>query len=219
MDQQLLTSQKNQVFERVQQAGLDPTRFEWSKSSETGIVSSELRVKDAPYFFRFEWQATGLGHRRVSRLCPGPDTREVVLEPYDWESQLIHVRQWLTLLRREIEAPDLWELANQQVELFRRPWEVQDNSPFNAEEQDQIARTLRELAGAVQETTELSREQKDATTEVLQHLEQAAKREGRRDWFFMLGGVVLGWAANAGISPQMVSHFAGELVRGVQGLL
>ncbi len=71
MNQVLLTSRKNEIFEVVEGAGLDPARLEWMEVAS--LHGSEQRVSrlvlktDPDFYFQFDY----LRGQDWARFCPG----------------------------------------------------------------------------------------------------------------------------------------------------
>jgi hypothetical protein len=104
----LLTTQANAVLTAIKKNGLDPEDFTWElKATPT------LRHIASGYFFTFQLVDYG---EHQGEYCPGDDTAYEDRRGGDWEGQLSLVESWLTNLKREIQAPDLWSLSNTQVQ-------------------------------------------------------------------------------------------------------
>ncbi len=109
----LMTSQKNDVFAAIRDAGLAATDFEWIEVPDTNHTSEDVSVlifKGMPYFFQF-----GIGSYRGT-LCdatisPGRERRIEQYNARDWEGVVALVVEWLGYLKREHLAPDLWASA------------------------------------------------------------------------------------------------------------
>ena len=133
-------SQKNQVFESIKHAGLDPSQFEWGVGAsgfrrDRGI--DVLRCRGTSYFFAFdESHDDGL----YAIYSPGLESSEATRLTISWDNQHLEVREWLALLKQELEAPDLWaDIKHVATVLGAHSTVDEPNSLFSMAE---VARTL-----------------------------------------------------------------------------
>jgi hypothetical protein len=145
----------------------------------------------------------------------------------EWPKQYAHVEEWLGYLKREVEIPDLWSTAHQQLKLIQgvASSKVLDNTPLSPEEQARIAAQLEIISKYLIENQALSEEQAEFVTEKLDYLEETSKRQGRRDWFSITLGVFFQIALAAAFAPdvrqemfRLVSAMLQQLVSGIQSL-
>ncbi len=103
----LLTSQKNDVFELIQAAGLSHDQFEFSMVRNPFPNFNEatmLAYKGTKYYFVFQ-TARGAPH---SRFSPGNETLEEIDFPGSWPLLKENFARWLTYLKRETAVDDKW---------------------------------------------------------------------------------------------------------------
>jgi hypothetical protein len=90
-----------------------------------------------------------------------------------------------------------------------------ENTPFTADEQQQIAQQLDEVRAYVKETYELSGDQRRLLEGQLDYLQDAASRIGRIDWRNAVTGVLLGTVVNAALPGEAVRDALLMLLRSV----
>lgn len=103
----LLTSQKNDVFELIEAAGMSPSQFEWSTVPNpfpNFKEATKLAYTGSKYYFVFQ-TARGTPHCRFS---PGNETLEEIDFPGSWPLLKENFSRWLTYLAREVAADDKW---------------------------------------------------------------------------------------------------------------
>ena len=102
---------------------MDPQDF----ARETG---KRLTLKHTPsedYFFTFVIASNGLNDAHYS---PGEETVVAYRVAGNWAVQLSFVEKWLTNLKREVQAPDLWSLLSEQTALVQAASIDTPNTPF-----------------------------------------------------------------------------------------
>ena len=113
-DQTLLTIRRNQVFETLQAAELDPALFHWEEVHSHGAhgptAVSRLVLTDHPdFFYQFDYNKDG---GEWGRYSPGGSKRLENANLGSWKLQVNYLFDWAERLREELHARDLWaELA------------------------------------------------------------------------------------------------------------
>jgi flavin-dependent dehydrogenase len=107
-DVRLLKSHRNVIFGLVRDSGLDPTAFDWGEEEvfdDEDDTFSVSVLKHAPtgFYFRF-----GLRWDKYSPGFGSPTDSRIVTR--DWDDRFRLVHEWLSYVKREYEAPDLWVL-------------------------------------------------------------------------------------------------------------
>lgn len=93
---------------------------------------------------------------------------------YDWQRLKEDLVRWLRDGKSDLETPDFWAELGGERELLGLAPEEAENSPFTPEEQEEIAKQLREIKEYVKEMYPLSNPQLHALEERLDYLETAA---------------------------------------------
>jgi hypothetical protein len=202
VQQDLLTSQKDDVYRVVEEAGFDPREFEW-EVEQLAVGTVPVLRHTAGFFFQFMVNDRS-GHFGYG--SPGEQTQSEFFETRygGWEEVLPLVALWLSYLRREIRAPDLWRELERERELVTSPPSTTENTPFTPAEQAQIARQLEEIKGYVRQTHQLTVAQYEAIDVRLDYLTEAATRIGRIDWRTMLLGAFLSLLLAVIVPPEPV---------------
>src|SRR5207253_159374 len=105
----------NAVLELIEVTGLDATEFEWvtmrTEVTKIGLGQDRMDVPvlmHAPtgYFFAFDFHAARGEHWAI--FVPGHDVSRARVNAGSWNEELDLLAQWLEIVKREYEAPDLW---------------------------------------------------------------------------------------------------------------
>jgi hypothetical protein len=193
---ELVKSQRNDLFEAVHAAGLDPCQF-------------KLAEEDADRRLSHRWSESyfviGGGHGHfVGRYVVGDDSPRAY-EVHIWTVLVDRVRGWLADVKRDLETPDLWAELEGRRELLAPAAETDvQNTPFTSDEQAEIARQLRELKQYIHETYSLSEDETLALQARLDYLEEAAARLGRIDWRNVAAGAMFTILVEAVLPPDTV---------------
>jgi hypothetical protein len=185
---------KNQIFEAIQNAGLDPKEF-------------DLNNDDAEARLKHKWSKSyfiigGDAGKYVGSYAAG-DTPEWPYEVYSWEPLMKRISSWLEEVKRDIETPDLWDELQREAELLGiGADETTENTPFTGDEQKEIVGRLQELAEYVRITYSLTSEQMRVLDEKINYLNDAKGRLGRTDWRGVFVGAIVSYVLTAGIPPE-----------------
>jgi len=208
----LLKTQANDVLNAVSKIGLDPKHFAWEELEKTPTLRY---TPSGEYFFKFLRTIRGFyaeySAGEASIHGSGPFGATWV----SWETGLSIVEEWLTYLKREIQAPDLWSLLTEQTALVQAASADSPNTPFSTLEIKKISDGLRELQEYIEKTQQLD-EQKHAFLESkLDYLVDAAHRQGRQDWLYVAIGVLSTVVMSLAMAPDQ----AKEVFRFVSSVL
>ncbi len=123
---------------------------------------------------------------------PGTTRKEEREEHRDsWENRYSSFRAWLSCLRNEIDAPDLWAAIGQEKALFAAVSTTSNNDPFTPSERHDVATKLDELKQQFLCAQQFQMEQADFIERQFTYLREASERLGRKDWLnTALGGFV-----------------------------
>jgi hypothetical protein len=198
---------RNQIFEAIRAAGLDPIDFSLEDSVAEFRVNHKL---SGSYFI-----VGGNASHYVGRHIAG-DGPEWPYDAYSWEAVLTHVSAWLRALKLDLETPDLWSELQREAELLGGVSnEANANTPFTLEEQKEIARRLQEWAEYAKRTYSLSERKMQILNAKLDYLVGAAGRLGRIDWLNAVVGAILGFILTAALSPESARHLFFEFLRAI----
>lgn len=212
----ILRSQAEAIANWLREAGFDPSEFAWSEvASQTGdnSVVSQLTHVASGYRFLFDY----MGNDFYFYCSPGNSTAESSGYPQTWQRLLPFLTQWMGDLRREVDTPDPWGQYLQAADLIREAQESTDNSPFNDAERRDMTRRLEAIRGLLLEAVP-NADGQERTNEKLDYLVANAHTQGRRDFFWMATGVLLGTGIQEGLDSDLIRQAFELLLRGVQQL-
>lgn len=185
---------KNQIYEAVRDAGLNPKEFEL-KNSDSEV---RLELKWSKSYFILDNQAG----KYVGRYVVG-DAPEWPFEAYSWQTFMERIIRWLAEVKQDLDTPDLWEELQREAKLLQaNASEFTENTPFSGEEQKELSQKLQVLVEYVRTTHPLSADQLEVLNEKIDYLIAAAGRLGRIDWRGILVGEILGYVLSAMIPPE-----------------
>lgn len=205
--QVLLKTQKNEIFEILRGAGLEPADFSWSEEESLiseDLIVSRLKYRDGRFYYQFDFSERTEAH--WYECSPGQGIAVQSEYTATWAQQLYQTNTWANLLKSEIDAPDLW----QEIEKYRAtfslaPPEKLLNEPIPAYEAEKIGDSLRVLAEDMKKHFELTQQQNEFVRSKLDYLVEAAKRQGRLDWVHTCIGVLITIAMGLAMSPEEAS--------------
>jgi hypothetical protein len=211
----LLDSQWDAVMLLIRRLGFDPNEFERGTTVGTAPpikVIPQLVHPPTDSKLNFDYDVNRNSHGVA--YTPGEQSPWDEAYLLDWPSVLFWVERWLKNVERERSTPNLWEMLEQSRELLAAYEETGDetNTPFSAEEQQQIAAQLNEIQALL-----VSQHGADPATleRGIEELKEASKRSGRREWLFLFLGVGLHWTLTGLIPPE---GLRGILALAAQGI-
>ncbi len=213
----LLTSQRNSVLGLIRLAGLEAREFYWMDADSRvtpGATVDRLVHRPTDFFYEFDFVPNS-GH--FGTFAPGGETHTISVNPGTWDNQLTYVRSWLQTLKRELEAPPLWEQLAAGEPLFDVPALAGADTPFRDEEVEAIHRQLGEVLAYVRR--ELPHGSVPAVEEQLTRLDLAAASQGRVSWAQMAVGTFVGLAWSGLIAPDQARAALGLLGEAFRRLL
>jgi hypothetical protein len=191
----LLRTQLNEVFRAVEKSGLDPGDFEWKDGSDYD------RLTYVPTGFSFEFLGSPLrGRYAPSTEGPGEEWFDYRISPHPWEASRDELKSWLSVVAREVGAPDLWKTFTRVPQTARPgPFALSaDNSPFSAAEQKRLRKQLSLVGTEIVKSHKSALKHQDYVLERMEAVSEAITRLGRRDWGMMLVGVLFQMAMDLG---------------------
>lgn len=222
--QDLLRSQKNEVFRVIEKVGLTPAEFEWSgtpdptsKSSLGDILYTTWpKITHTPTGCYFSFGSLNTTNNKFyvkyfPSLEKFADTQ--IETDGSWRQTIGILEKWLGIVSREHFEPDLWSATNNKA-LVAEDISEFENSSFSLDEQTRISKAIVELKSFLLATQKHSSEQIQFIEERLNHLDESSKRLGRKDWITLAMGTLTNIIVGVALAPDA----ARELVRNA-GLL
>lgn len=173
----LLQTQKNQVYELIEEAQLSPGMFSFVDPIDPDD-STFLRFNNSDYYFNF---ATSNRGTHYARYAPGFDTPYEDQSATSWSVQLSNVRRWMTYLVRELNAPDKWKLLEEELKNFNFDNIKYTNSKFTYQEYGILEERIKEFKTKIDQLDLLKDQIKKINTK-LDHLLELAKTMNKTDW-------------------------------------
>lgn len=206
----LLTTQANDVLNAISKTGLDPEDFAWELDT-----TATLRHTSSAYFFTFSLVDYG---EHQAEYCPGEGIACEDRRGGDWQGQLSLVENWLTNLKRETQAPDLWSLLSEQTALVQAASANSRNGSFSTAEIRKISDGLRELQVYIEKTRDLDEQEHAFLESRLGYLAEAAHRQGRQDWLHVAIGVLSTVVVGLAMAPDQakeIFRFVGSVLQAI----
>ena len=120
--QPLLRSQKNAIFAKIRDVGLNPADFRWetvSSKSSSHTVEQLLHAQTESYFL-FDFYPDKNTYQHWSQCSPLDD---LVMSTFHnhvkWVNRLELVERWLKGVKVEHDEPDLWGTILQEGQIIR----------------------------------------------------------------------------------------------------
>ncbi len=200
-DNSLLRSQRNEVFTSITNGGLNPQDFEFKDylHPNTSNLISTLTHKPTGYVFVFD---TDQGNFLAIRT-PGNERRCETQAFKNWNGLLSYFIEWVSILEREIKAPDLWEmLRTGAINLEKGPSTTEENSTFTPKEQKEITTRIIEIRTYIQTTYSPPENQLNNINRKLDILIDETKRQGREAWKYTAIGIIASVITTLSITPE-----------------
>lgn len=183
----LLQTQKNEVYELIEEFGLSPSMFSFSDPSDADENTYLHFVNNSQYYFNFAQSRSG-GH--FARYSPGYDTPYKDEAPGSWSVQLACVRRWLGNLKKQLEAPDKWKLLQEELENMDFGDIRYEDTKFTYREYELLKEKIAELKSKISEL-DLVEEQVKQINGKLDHLLHLAKDMNKTDWKELFIGSII----------------------------
>ncbi len=156
---------------------------------------SQLVFKGSAYYFQFD----NVEHFR-SYFSPGPQKLHEDELHVVWSDQLELFHRWLSYLKRETEAPDLWGAISEGAQVLESAASSDtSNALFGAEEKAYIVQGITEIKRYLLTAHKLDPELVESR---LNYLVESSERVGRKDWLNLLISVLVSIVISAALPPE-----------------
>jgi hypothetical protein len=224
--QPLLRSQKNEIFNALVLAGLDEgviSKIEWKYDAKKtyslikydnyyrghddgSAIALILKQDGYTFFFYFN----GLGNHWCYNGFPiGVGNGIVKNYNITWSSLIYKIINWAYKISSELkESDDLWEeLSNIKSGYSYEYGEFEDNEPITAKEAESIRSKLTILEQKIIEKYGITDSYIKIIKEKFEYLDKGIERQGKKDWFHTLIGVLASLIIALGISAANSDGF------------
>jgi hypothetical protein len=159
-EQRLSRTLRNELFQRVQAAGLKPRDFDWNYEPERLLLDGVLTLSHVPtgFWFLVDSMQPRSGHYLTVHYMPSDLAIFATCDSSvsAWDEVIPLFERWLGLVKAEDETPDLWEIAARAQDMVAAPFaSAENNQPFTTAEQTRIRAALTEFRQHVEATSDL----------------------------------------------------------------
>ena len=198
----LLPSQKDALYDLIEQNRLSPSQFEFveSESKRThGALATNLLFKGSDFFFSFETIANSeMPH--FSIYSPGEFAYEETAYPGSWVPQYERVSNWLLFLKREINTPNKWDRLYSEISGIYLKTD-NDSSKFTIHEFEDLQNKISNIKSGFQKIG-LPSEQLLVFNDKLDYLISQAKEMNKFDWKSLFIGTIISIIIQLAVSPE-----------------
>jgi hypothetical protein len=202
-DLRLLKTQRNTILSLVQNVGLAPIDCRWHQAEvmtnsfgNRSLVSIFTHVP-TQFYYRFGPE--------YDVFSPGPASRTGDVKASIWDTTRISlVRLWLSYVKREYEAPDLWGLLRQEKKLLQLATSPNlPNDSFTEPEKQIIRNQLAEIKQQLISVHHLQLQQGEITDQGFSYLADSLNRVGKKDWLNITITTLASIAIAAAFAPDV----------------
>ena len=208
-DKPLSQTHENEVHKALTSVSLDANDFDWEPVPSVNLgptvtVPRLFHRRHRRYFFRFDRKRAGV--RYWISFAPGVNTEQSILGIEEgWSSVITHVQAWASLVKAEVEAPDLWAESVRERKIAVTA-AATENESFTPDEQRLLRDKLAEIEAYVKEVYTIAEDQRGFLEGQFVYLKGALERLGKRDWLNVLNSTLIGLAINQLVPSDVVPN-------------
>ncbi len=207
----LLLSQKNQLFEIIQNNGyFAPNFFELKEGGEHKF-STSIIFKNTGFQFSLI-RSDDYQNNIYINHWPGEEKFQDVNTVSDWHLCTVYFTYWLSYLQREVTAPNLWERFQNSISNIHLSSE-NNNSKFTHTEYLDLSVKMNMLIEAIPSLKLLENQTKDIQAE-LHHLLDKATELGKFDWRNLFIGTIISIVIQLNVNPENATALW-NLIKGI----
>jgi hypothetical protein len=202
---------RNQLFDAIKGAGLDMADCNSEVSGQAFSVrhvatGSVITVTEAPTWGSTTYDVT-------HEIPDGPSAEKPSLA---WGEVMEEAMSWADEVHYIFTVPDLWaELEASRNAIAAVEAMETDNTPFTAEEHEQIAAAFAAAKEEARERYSLPEEQLASLEAKTDQLVEVSRTMNRKDWLNLVGSVGFTLIAGSLIPSDVVQHLLGLALRGI----
>ena len=159
---------------------------------------------------------------KQSIYSPGTDNNHTThkVTHGEWWRTEDDINDWLAELRKEVDAPDLWNEFQQQKEFAASLVDdgTDSDTPFTQPERKQIIEALDDIKKQLVNMRHWDVQQAAIIDNQFKHMEEASNRIGRKDWMLFIYGSIMSVLINLSVTPEQghaIMALADSLMRPV----
>jgi hypothetical protein len=211
----LTRRERNDIFEALNDKGVDPARCKLRLKHEPDSGTIEIRDVLTRSWFRFTLLLTEYG--LAYNVPDGPAAAGY--EVKQWGNVLEQLEYWASEVAYVTSTPDLWAELQQMPEVLTAAQAADaSNASFTPDEQAGIGRHIDEIKQLVREQFELTSEQLAAIDQRLDDGKESSKRLGRKDWLMAFYGGLISTVMTDEIPPHVIQTIVSTVVSGISHL-
>lgn len=190
MNLKLLNWQKNEIAIIIKKSGLIFSDFSIEeRRNGDQILIDCVFYKRGPIQYGFAFDKTSDSWYLI--MTPGKESQASSSNVRDWESVKSYFRNWIAYLKREIDAPNLWdEFTKSSFENSMGNQIYNSNQQFTQNEQNIIATHIDSVIIQLKGYDSLTSEQLDRIESELTYLKEQLKNQTKKAWMYELRGVM-----------------------------
>ena len=197
----LLLSQKNQLFDLIEEYGLTPSLFEVKEVFKGQQVSKTIiSLKKSSFSFTI---TSNDGEDAYIKRSPGDERHEEAFYTKYWHQIEEAFINWLSFLQRELQLEDKWEKLNSEIQSLQLYNEESDflNSKFTVPEYLEIKQKVFQLKEGISKL-ELLPEQVALLNDKLDLVLDMTTQLGRFDWKSLFIGTIVSIIIQLGVTQD-----------------
>jgi hypothetical protein len=200
----LLGTQKNELFEVIEESRLSPILFELveRKNPNNQVDLTSVKYKNSDFYFHIA--KAGANANISCSFSPGKEKYNDWETAYNWAHVTNIFRSWLPHLEREINVEDKWSRFNEQVNNLNISF-PNDSNKFSANEYQELKSKLLLLQHRLNEV-ELLPDQLTFMTVKIDHLTELAVQMNKFDWNGLFIGTMISIIIQLGVNQQNAAH-------------
>lgn len=211
----LLKKQANEIFLLITSLGLDPNNFNIDYQDSNKNRVALIVHKPSGYYFKMQ---PGVVKRNsfevaVLHLLYTPDIANILFHvkkerqvpsTEKWSDVIASISSWLTILKEELDAPDLWAEAAKTAQLFA-PASTPTDDKFTRTELAEVQGQLRLLQQSFAASA-LPEAAKQKLIEITVNVSVAAETQTKRDWLGLMVGSFTGAVFSLALNPTQAAE-------------
>jgi hypothetical protein len=197
---------KNELRDIIKLNGLNPDVFIWEVTgSDFNTVTVEdrygplttrleldsvnslaIKIDDQPYFFTFDRQHTG---KYCSSMRPALEKGDKI-KTDSLPIFLNHFAEWLSIIKYELEEPDLWKFPFAKF-IETSTVEFHDDAPFSVPDQEKLKGALDGIQRQLKDIADFGEQRHALIEERFDYLKRKLETSSKIDWKNMAVGILM----------------------------
>jgi hypothetical protein len=196
----LLTSQKNSLFELIQEVDFfSHNQFELIEKDIMGVCDTHIEYKaNKDFYFRFI--DSNYANSLFVNHSPGDQQIMDSSSKISWDETLNIFDNWLYYLQREVTSPNLWQQFKTEISEIKYINNF-SNQKFSFSEYTEISEKIDVLKSSLSSIPLILNQQNEIILR-LDHLSETAKELGKFDWINLFIGTIISVVIQLNVTPE-----------------